>query len=124
MENRWGTPRKHALFGSDGPDSMSSGSDVVDAQYWGPQDDGYPVVAQSGLLYENDSLEEAWSPSSKLEDAVSRLQKDIADYRKELRFIGVQGPANPSRPTKQSGFTSMPVLAGNNIDRCLRPLRV
>ena len=69
-ENRWGTTRKRTLFGSDGPDSTTSGSDVVEAQYWGPPDDGYPIVAQSGLLYENDSLKEAWSPSRKLEDAV------------------------------------------------------
>ena len=109
MENRWGTPCKRALFGLDGPDSMSSGSDVMEAQYWGPPDYGYPVVAQSGLLYENDSLEEAWSPSRKLEDAVARLQKDIADYRKELIINGVQAPANPSRPTKRSGFTLTPV---------------
>ena len=88
-ENRWGTPRKRTLFGSDGPDSMSSGSDGVEAQYLEPPDDGYPIVAQSGLSYENDSLEEAWSPSRKLEDAVAWLQKDIADYRKELRFSGV-----------------------------------
>ena len=60
-ENRWDTPRKHALFGSDGPDSMTSGSDIVEAQDCGPPDDGYPIVAQSGLLYENDSLKEAWS---------------------------------------------------------------
>ena len=60
-ENRWGTPRKRALFDSDGPDSMSSGSDGV--------------KAQSGLLYENNSLEESWSPSRKLEDAVARLLK-------------------------------------------------
>ena len=71
--------------------------------------DGYPIVAKSGLLYENDSLEEAWSPSRKLEDAVARPQRDIADYQKELRFSGVQGPANPSRPTKRSGITSTPV---------------
>ena len=108
-ENRWGTPCKRALFGSDGPDSMSSGSDVAEAQHWWPPDGGYPVVAQSGLSYGNDSLEEAWSPSRKLEDAVARLQKDLADYRKELRFSGVQGPANPSRPMKRSGFTLTPV---------------
>ena len=108
-ENRWGTPRKRALFDSDVPDSMTSGSDIVEAQYWGPPDDGYPIVAQSGLLYENDSLKEAWSPSRKLEDAVAQQQRDIADYRKELRFSGVHGPANPSRPTKRSGFTSTPV---------------
>ena len=47
-ENRWGTPRKRALFGSDGPDSMSSGSDVMEAQLWWPPDGEYPVVAQSG----------------------------------------------------------------------------
>ena len=71
--NWWGTPRKRALFGLDGPDSMSSGSDGVEAQYWGPPDDGNPIVAQSGLVYENDSIRES--------------------------------------------------LAGNNIRRCLRPLR-
>ena len=110
-ENRWGTPSKHALFGSDGPDSMSSGSDVVEAQYWRPPDDGYPIVAQSGLLYENDSLEEAWSPSRKLEDAVARLQKDIADYRKELRFSGVQGPANE---TVSIYFDAVPRYSGKS----------
>ena len=41
-ENRWGAPRKRALFGSDGPDSMSADSDVVEAQYWGPTDDVIP----------------------------------------------------------------------------------
>ena len=48
-------------------------------------------------------------PSRKLEDAVARLQRDIADYRKELRFGSGQDPANPPRPTKRSGFTSTPV---------------
>ena len=68
-ENRWDTPCKRALFGSDGPDSMTSGSDVVEAQDYGPPDDGYPMVAQSGLFIENDSPKEAWSPSRKLADA-------------------------------------------------------
>ena len=44
-----------------------------------------------------------------MEDTVAWLQKDLADYQKELRFSGVQGPANPSRPTQRSGFTSTPV---------------
>ena len=108
-ENRWDTPRKRALFGSDGPDSMTSGSDVVEAQDYEPPDDGYPMVTQSGLFIENDSLKEVLSPSKKLENAVARLQRDIADYRKELRSGGRQGPANPPRPTKRSGFTSTPV---------------
>ena len=36
----------------------------------------------------NDSLETAWFPSQKLEDVVARLQRDVAVYRKELRFGG------------------------------------
>ena len=108
-ENRWNTPRKRALFGSDGPDSMTSGSDVVEAQDYGPPDDSYPMFAQSGLFIENDSPREAWSPSEKLENAVARLQQDIVEYRKELRSGGRQGSANPPRPTRRLGFTSTPV---------------
>ena len=67
------------------------------------------METQSGLFIENDSPEAAWSPSKKLEDAVARLQRDIADYRQELRFGGGQGPANTLRSTKQSRFTSTPV---------------
>ena len=44
------------------------------------------MVTQSGLFIENDSPKEAWSPSQKLEDAVAKLQRDITDYRKELRI--------------------------------------
>ena len=109
MENRWDIPRKRTYFGSDGPDSMSSGSDVTEAQRWWPPDGGYPMVAQSGLSDENDFLEESWSPSRKLEDAVARLQKDIAEYPKELRHSGVKGPASLSQTMRRSGFTSTPV---------------
>ena len=58
-ENRWNTPRKRALFGLDGPDSMTSGSDVVEGQDYGPPDDSYPMVGQSGLFIENDYPREA-----------------------------------------------------------------
>ena len=34
---------------------MTSGSDVVEAQDYGPPDDGHPMVAQSGIFIENDS---------------------------------------------------------------------
>ena len=105
----WNTPRKRALFGLDEPDSTTSGSDVVETHDFGLPRDGYPMGAQSGLFIENDSPETARSPSKKLEDAVTQLQRDIADYRQELRFGGGQGPANLPRPTKQSGFTSTPV---------------
>ena len=108
-EHRWDTPRKCAWFGSDEPDSMTSASDVVETQDFGLPRDGYSMGAQSGLFIENDSPEAAWSPSKKLEDAVAQLQRDIADYQQELRFGGGQGPANPPRPMKRSGFTSTPV---------------
>ena len=108
-EDRWDTPCKRTLFGLNGLDSMTSGSDVVEVQDYGPPGDGYPMVTQSGLFIENDSPEAAWSPSQKLEDAVARLQRDITDYRKKLRIAGGQGPAIPPRPTKRSGFTSTPV---------------
>ena len=39
-----GYPRKHALFGSEGPDSLTSGSDVVEAQVHELSDDGYRIV--------------------------------------------------------------------------------
>ena len=88
---------------------MTSWRDVVEAQDYGPPGDGYPMVAQSRLLIENDSPKAAWSPGRKLEDTVAQLQRDIEDCRKELRIAGGQGPVNPPRPTKWSGFTSTPV---------------
>ena len=51
--------------------------------------DGYPGIANSGRSLEVHSQEELHSPSRQLEEAVVRLQQDIADYR----------------PTKRSGFT-------------------
>ena len=97
------------MFDSDEPDSTTSGSDVVKTQEFGLPRDGYAMAARSGLFIENDSPETARSPSKKLEDVVTQLQRDIADYRQELRFGGGQGPANPHRPTKRSVFTSTPV---------------
>ena len=90
-------------------DSMTSGRDVVEALDYRPPGDGYPVISQSGLFIESDSLKAAWSPGRKLEDTVAQLQRVIEEYRKELRIAEGQGPANPSRPTKRSGFTSTPV---------------
>ena len=93
---RWGTPRKRALFYSDGPDSMSSGNDVAEAQLRWPPDGEYPAV--------------------ELEDAVARLQKELAEYRKEFGYGGVRGPANSSQTTRRSGFksTSVPRYSGKS----------
>ena len=62
----WGTPRKRALFGSDGPDNMSSASDITAAQLRWPPDGEYPTVAQSGRPHIDESLEEARSPRVEL----------------------------------------------------------
>ena len=113
---RWGTPRKHSLFGPDGPDSMSSGSDVAEAQLRWPPDDEYPAVAQSGRPYNDESLEEARSPRVELEDAVALLQKELPEYRKEFGYGGARGPANSSQTTRRSGFmsTSVPRYSGKS----------
>ena len=108
-DNQWGIPCKRALFVSDGPDSTSSGSDIVEDQFGGPSDDGYPGIANSGRLQEVHLQKELHSPSRQLEDAVVRLQQDIADYRTELRLNRTQSPAVSSRPMERSGFTSTPV---------------
>ena len=117
-----GIPRKRALFGSDGPDSMSSGSDVTEAQLRWPSDGEYPTVAQSGRPHIDESLEEARSPRVELEDAVARLQKDLAEYRKEFGYGGARGPANSFQTTRFPGIRASPV--GNNTGRYLRPLCV
>ena len=38
----WGTPRKRGLFGPEGQNSVSSGSDVMEARSGWPPDDEYP----------------------------------------------------------------------------------
>ena len=108
-ENRWDIPRKRALFGSDGPGSRTPVMDVGETQDYGPPGISYPTMNQSGLFIENDSLEAAWSPSQKLEDTVARLWRDVAVYRKELRFAGGQVRANSPQLRGRSGFTFTPV---------------
>ena len=102
-ENRWDIPCKRALFGSNKPDSMTPSMDVVETQDHGPPGIGYPQIR---IVH---SLVAAWFPSQKLEDTVARLQRDITVYRKELRFAGEQGPANPPQSRGRSEFTSTPV---------------
>ena len=68
------------------------GRDVTEAQLRWPQDGEYI----------DDSLEEVQSPRVELEDAVARLQKDLAEYRKELGYAGASGPVNSSQTTRRS----------------------
>ena len=70
----WGTPRKRALFGLEGQHSVSSVSDVADAQLGWLPDNKYPEVAQSGWPPDDKYIEEARSPIVDLAD-VAQLQK-------------------------------------------------
>ena len=113
---RWGTPRKRALFGSEGQNSISSGSDVAEVQLGWPPDDEYPAVAQSGWPPEDESLEEARSPRVELVDAVARLQKELAEFWTEFGYGSARRPAIPSQISGGSGFTStsVPMYAGKS----------
>ena len=112
----WGTPHKRALFGPEGQNSVSSGSDVAEAQLEWPPDDEYPAVAQSGWPPEDEYLEEARSPRVELVDAVARLQKELAEFRTEFAYGSARRSAIPSQISGGSGFTStsVPMYAGKS----------
>ena len=74
----WGTPLKRALFGLDGQNSISSGSDVPEGEY--------SEVAQSSRSPQNDDSTGTRSPSVKLVDAVLQLQKDMEEIRAESGY--------------------------------------
>ena len=105
----WGTPRKQALFGSEGQDSVSSGSDVVEARSGWPLDDQYPEVAQSGWPPKDEYLEEARSSRVDLADVVARLQKEVEEFRAESGCGSARRSAIPSQTLGWSGLTSTPV---------------
>ena len=91
----------HALFVSDGPDSTTSGSDILEGHYERPSEDGYSDIPNSGRPHDVHSEKELCSPSRQLEEAVVRLQQDIAYYHKELRLDRTQTPAVSTRPPKR-----------------------
>ena len=108
-DNQWDIPRKHALFVSDGPDSTTSGSDILEGHYYRPPEEEYSDLPKSGRPQDENVAEGLCSPSRQLEIAVVRLQQDIDDYRAELELTRTQTPAVAPRPPKWSGFTSTPV---------------
>ena len=109
-DNQWGIPRKRALFVLDGPDSTTSGSDILEGHYDRPPEEEYSDIPNSGRPHDGYVAEELCSPSRQLEKAVVRLQQDIADYREELKLNRTQTPAVSTPPPKRSGFTSTSVL--------------
>ena len=96
-DNQWGIPRKRALFISDGPDSTTSGSDILEGHYDRPPEEGYSDVHSTGRPHDVHVAEELCSPSEHLEKAVVRLQQDIADNRAELKLNRTQTPAVSTR---------------------------
>ena len=89
-DNQWGIPQKRALFVSDGPDSTTSGSDILEGHYDRPPEEGYSDVHNSGRPHDVHVAEEQCSPSEHLEKAVVRLQQDMADYHAELKLNRTQ----------------------------------
>ena len=47
-DNQWDIPRKCALFISDGPDSTTSGSDILEGHYDRPAEEEYSDIPKSG----------------------------------------------------------------------------
>ena len=129
-EARWGTPRKRALFGPEGQNSISSGSDVAEAQLGWPPDDEFPAVAQSGWPPEDEYLEEARSPRVELVDVVARLQKELAEFRTEFGYGSARRPAIPSQTRVGLDLSRRrcPCMRGSpvgtNVGKCLRLLCV
>ena len=113
-DNQRGIPRKRALFVSDGPDSTTSGSDILEGHYDRPPEEGYSDIPNSGRPHDVHVAEELCSPSRQLEKAVVRLQQDIADYHAELKLNRTQTPAVSTQPPKRSGFTSTSVPSGKS----------
>ena len=81
----WGTPHKRALFGPEGQDSVSSVSDVAEAQ--------------SEWLPDDEFTEEARSPSVDMADVVARLQKEVEEFRAESGYGGSRRSAIPPQPS-------------------------
>ena len=91
----WGTPRKRALFSTEGQNSVSSGSDVMEARSGRPPDDEYVTEAQSGWPPEDEYLEETRSPRVEIVDAVLQLQKDLEEFRMESGYGSAGRPVIP-----------------------------
>ena len=71
---------------SDGPDSMTSGSDIPEGHYDRPPEEEYSDIPTSGRPHVGYVAEGLCSPIRQLEKAVVRLQQDMTDHHTELRL--------------------------------------
>ena len=95
------------FFVSDGPDSTTSCSDILEGHYDRPPEKGYSDVNSTGRPHDAHVAEELCSPSEHLEKAVVRMQQDIADYRAELEL---------NRTQDSSGLYSASETVGVYVD--------
>ena len=91
-DSQWDIPRKRALFTSDGPDSMTSGSDIPESHVDRPPEVAYSERLTSIRPQDEGGTERLCSPSMELEMAVIQLQKDVDDCRTELELARRQTP--------------------------------
>ena len=85
-DNRWDTPRKRALFMSDGPDSMTSDSDIPEGHADRPPEVEYSERLIAAKRQDEGGTEILYSPIMELEMAVIQLQRDFDDCRKEFEL--------------------------------------
>ena len=95
------------MFTSDGPESMTSGSDIPEGYADRPPE--YSEGLISRRPQDDGGTERLYNPSIDLEKAVIQLQKEVDDCRTELELARKQTPAVSLRPPRRSGFTSTPV---------------
>ena len=88
-------PRMRALFGLEYSVSVSSVSDIAEAQTGWPPADEYPEGARSTMV--------------NLAHEVARLQKEVEDFWAESGYGGSRKSVVPPQTSGWSGFTSTPV---------------
>ena len=115
-DSRWDSPRKRALFTSDGPDSTTSGSDIPEGHADRPPEVEYSERLTSAKRQDEGGTERLCSPNMELEMAVIQLQRDVDECRTELELARKQTPAVTLRPQRRSWFTSTPVVCSNGWD--------
>ena len=76
-DSRWDIPRKRALFTSDGPDSTTSGSDILEGHADRPPEVEYSERLTLDKRQDEGGTEGLCSPHMELEMAVSQLQRDV-----------------------------------------------
>ena len=103
------TPRKRALSMSDGPDSMTSGSDIPEGHTDRPPKVEYSERLIAAKRQDEGGTERPCSPTMELERAVIQLQKDFDVCCTEFEITRKHTPAVDLRTPRQARFTSTPV---------------